>query len=78
MAVTQDALFDGEFLKKLEYHRIVSKRMFGGHSKADRRTRQLGAGLEFADHRAYAPGDDFRRVYSAGFWLPRAECRGCW
>lgn len=62
MAVTQDALFDGEFLKKLEYLRIVSKRMFGGHSKADRRTRQLGAGLEFADHRAYAPGDDFRRV----------------
>ena len=30
MAVTQDALFDGEFLKKLEYLRIVSKRMFGG------------------------------------------------
>ena len=58
----EDTLFDGEFLKKLEYLHIVSKRAFSGQFRAERRARQRGSGLEFADHRAYAPGDDFRRV----------------
>ncbi len=57
-----ETLFDGEFLKKLEYLHIVSKRAFAGQFRAERRTRRRGSGLEFADHRAYAPGDDFRRV----------------
>lgn len=60
---TPDAvLFDSDFLKKLEYLYIVSKRLFGGQSRAERRARKLGSGLEFADHRGYAPGDDFRYV----------------
>ncbi|WP_422924863.1 DUF58 domain-containing protein [Singulisphaera sp. PoT] len=53
-------LFDSEFLKKLEYLSLVSKRVFRGSILAQRRTRQLGGGIEFADHREYAPGDDFR------------------
>ena len=57
-----DALFDGDFLKKLEYLHILSKRVFSGQFRAERRARQRGSGLEFADHRAYAPGDDFRHV----------------
>ena len=60
--VTEDTLFDGAFLKKLEYLHIVSKRAFAGQFRAERRARTRGSGLEFADHRAYAPGDDFRRV----------------
>ena len=59
---TDETLFDGEFLKKLEYLHIVSKRAFAGQFRAERRARKRGSGLEFADHRAYAPGDDFRRV----------------
>lgn len=55
-------LFDPEFLKKLDYLHILSKRAFAGQFKADRRTRVRGAGLEFADHRGYAPGDDFRHI----------------
>src|SRR5262245_59020861 len=56
------ALFDDEFLKKLEYLNILSKRVFAGQVNAERRTRKRGTGLEFADFRAYVPGDDFRRL----------------
>ncbi len=53
-------LFDSDFLKKLEYLSLVSKRVFRGTLLAQRRTLQLGGGIEFADHRDYSPGDDFR------------------
>jgi len=53
-------LFDSEFLKKLEYLSLVSRRVFRGQLLAQRRTMQLGGGIEFADHREYTPGDDFR------------------
>jgi uncharacterized protein (DUF58 family) len=56
------ALFDSEFLKKLEYLSLVSKRVFRGQILAQRRTMQMGGGIEFADHRDYAPGDDFRYI----------------
>jgi uncharacterized protein (DUF58 family) len=51
--------FDEEFMRKLEYLALVSKR-FSGQLKAERRARRLGSGLEFADYRGYVPGDDFR------------------
>ena len=54
------ALFDSDFLKKLEYLSLISKRVFRGSLMAQRRTMQLGSGIEFADHREYTPGDDFR------------------
>lgn len=53
-------LFDSEFLKRLEYLSLVSRRVFKGQLMAQRRTMQLGGGIEFADHRDYAPGDDLR------------------
>src|SRR5215510_16543360 len=55
-------LFDDEFLKKLEYLNIISKRLFAGQLRAERRTRRRGTGLEFADYRAYVAGDDFRHL----------------
>ena len=54
--------FDNQFLKKLEYLHIVSKRAFAGHNRADRLTAHRGRGLEFADHRPYTAGDDFRHI----------------
>ncbi len=54
------SLFDSEFLKKLEYLSLVSRRVFRGRLLAQRRTKQLGGGIEFADHREYTPGDDLR------------------
>src|SRR5439155_2354272 len=53
-------LFDSDFLNKLEYLSLISKRVFRGSLLAQRRTMQLGGGIQFADHREYTPGDDFR------------------
>jgi uncharacterized protein (DUF58 family) len=55
-----DALFDPAFLSRLEYLALLSRRVFGGTLLAQRRTRKLGSGVEFAGHRAYVPSDDFR------------------
>ncbi len=55
-------LFSDEFLKKLEYLYLVSKKLFAGRVRAERRTRKTGAGIEFADHRDYALGDDVRYI----------------
>ncbi|MDG2381933.1 MAG: DUF58 domain-containing protein [Pirellulaceae bacterium] len=54
------ALFDSDFLSKLEYLSLVSKRVFRGQLLAQRRTKQLGAGVEFSEHREYTTGDDLR------------------
>jgi uncharacterized protein (DUF58 family) len=53
-------LFDDEFQRKLEYLALVSRRVFAGRMRAERRTKKSGSGIEFADHRDYQPGDDFR------------------
>ena len=57
-----DALFDDVFLKKLEYLYLVSKKLFAGRTRAERRTKKVGSGIEFADHRNYTRGDDFRYI----------------
>jgi uncharacterized protein (DUF58 family) len=56
----EDTQFDDEFLKKLEYLYIVSKKIMAGQQQAERKTKIVGSGIEFADHRPYSPGDDFR------------------
>ena len=55
-------LFPSDFLDRLEYLSLLSKRVFAGQLMAQKRTRQLGSGVEFADHRQYDPGDDFRHL----------------
>ena len=57
-----DARVADDFLKKLEYLHVVSKRAFAGHNRADRLTAHRGRGIEFADHRPYTAGDDFRHI----------------
>jgi uncharacterized protein (DUF58 family) len=54
--------FENDFLKKLEHLRVMSKRTFAGVNRADRKTPKRGRGIEFADHRAYSAGDDFRLI----------------
>jgi uncharacterized protein (DUF58 family) len=56
----QDDLFDDEFQRRLDYLAIASKKVFAGRMRAERRTKKSGSGVEFADHRDYQPGDDFR------------------
>ncbi|HEX2730958.1 MAG TPA: DUF58 domain-containing protein [Polyangiaceae bacterium] len=55
-------LFDDDFQRRLETLAIVSRRVFAGRQRAERRSKKKGSGVEFADHRNYVPGDDFRFV----------------
>ena len=61
-AQKDDDLFDDEFQRKLDYLALVSRRVFAGRLRAERRTKKSGSGVEFADHRDYQPGDDFRTL----------------
>ena len=55
-----DSLFDAEFLRRLQRLRLMAKeaRLRGGPGR--RASRGLGDGLDLADYRDYAPGDDVR------------------
>ncbi len=56
------ALFDSAFLAKLERLHLLAKKLFRGEHRAERRSRQIGSSLEFADYREYAPGDELRSI----------------
>ena len=56
------SLFDSAFLAKLEQLHLLARRMFRGERRAERKTRQVGASLEFADYREYTPGDELRSI----------------
>lgn len=56
------ALLDPEFLVKLEQLELVSRRIFVGRMKGERRSKRRGTSVEFADHRNYAAGDDLRHL----------------
>lgn len=55
-------LFGDDFLETLEYLHIIARKILSGQLKAERRSRQKGVSVEFADHRPYSPGDDFRFI----------------
>ncbi len=57
-----DPVFGDNFLETLEYLHIIARKILSGQMKAERRSRQKGVSVEFADHRPYAPGDDFRFI----------------
>ena len=55
-------VFDDAFLARLELLQVIARRLFRGRQRAERKTRKVGSGLEFADHREYSPGDDIRNL----------------
>jgi uncharacterized protein (DUF58 family) len=54
--------FDAAFLKRLEYLNVVARKILSGTLRADRKSARKGVSAEFADHRGYVAGDDFRNV----------------
>lgn len=52
--------FDEEFLQRLEKLHIMAQKVYAGQNRAERRSKKIGSGIEYADHRDYAPGDDIR------------------
>jgi uncharacterized protein (DUF58 family) len=55
-------LLDPEFLHKLEQLELVSRKIFVGRMKGERKSKRRGTSVEFADHRNYAVGDDLRHI----------------
>ena len=55
-------LLDPEFLHKLEQLELVSRKIFVGRMKGERKSKRRGSSVEFADHRNYSVGDDLRHI----------------
>lgn len=49
-----------ELLRRLEQFQLLASRRAKSSSRGERRSRARGQSVEFADHRNYVPGDDFR------------------
>ena len=62
MPATRDAIFSSEFLAQLERLSLLSRRVFRGRVKGERRSPRRGHSVEFCDYRAYGVGDDLRYV----------------
>ncbi len=56
----QKSLLDASFLRHLEQLGLISKKVFLGKLKGERRSKKRGVSIEFADYRDYAKGDDLR------------------
>jgi len=54
------SLLTPELLRRLEQFQLLATRRAKSSSKGERRSRARGQSVEFADHRNYVPGDDFR------------------
>lgn len=58
----QEDLLTPDFLRKIERMNLLTRRIFPGRLRGERRSIKRGASVEFADYRNYTVGDDFRRV----------------
>lgn len=54
------SLLTPELLRRLEQFQLLAARRAKSSAKGERRSRARGQSVEFADHRSYVPGDDFR------------------
>ena len=59
---TRDGLFGAEFLASLRGLRLRRRRSTAADRSGDRKGGGRGGRVEFAGHRAYAPGDDLRTI----------------
>jgi len=53
-------LLSPEFMTKLDRLEILSRKIFAGRMKGERRSKRKGESVEFADYRNYVVGDDLR------------------
>ncbi len=56
----QDSLLTPDFIARLEKLEIVSRKIFHGKMRGERRSKRRGESVEFADYRNYVKGDDLR------------------
>jgi len=55
-------LLSPQLLARLEQMELISRKIFRGRMKGERRSPRKGQSVEFADFRNYVPGDDLRFV----------------
>jgi uncharacterized protein (DUF58 family) len=60
MATTAQPLLEPDFLARLEQLELVSRKIFQGRMKGEKRSKRKGQSVEFADYRNYVIGDDLR------------------
>ena len=58
----QESLLQPELLAQLQRMELVSRKIFRGRMKGERRSRRKGQSVEFADFRNYVAGDDLRFI----------------
>jgi len=59
---TDAPLLSPSFLAQLERLELVTRKVFRGRMKGERRSKRKGQSVEFADFRNYVPGDDLRFI----------------
>ncbi|NIL97787.1 MAG: DUF58 domain-containing protein [Planctomycetales bacterium] len=62
MATAETGLLSAQLLGQLERLELVSRKIYRGRMKGERRSPRRGQSVEFADFRNYVPGDDIRFV----------------
>ena len=62
MSTVQLPLLSPELLAQLEKLELVSRKIFRGRMKGERRSKRKGQSVEFADFRNYVAGDDLRFI----------------
>ncbi|HTQ38535.1 MAG TPA: DUF58 domain-containing protein [Pirellulales bacterium] len=62
MSTAQTPLLSPQLLAQLEKLELVSRKIFRGRMKGERRSKRKGQSVEFADFRSYVPGDDLRFI----------------
>jgi uncharacterized protein (DUF58 family) len=55
-------LIDAELMGQLERLELVTRKIFRGRMKGERRSKRKGQSVEFADFRNYVAGDDLRQI----------------
>src|SRR5688572_1734121 len=55
-------MLEPELLARLETLQLGSRRRLSGLYAGEHRSKRHGSSPDFADHRPYHPGDDFRRI----------------
>lgn len=58
----QPPLLSPQLLAHLERLELVTRKIFRGRMKGERRSQRKGQSVEFADYRNYVPGDDLRFI----------------
>jgi uncharacterized protein (DUF58 family) len=56
------SLLTPELMVQLERLELISRKIFRGRMKGERRSKRKGQSVEFADFRSYVPGDDLRFI----------------